>query len=400
MEIDFGDSQPLDIPLQASQLYFTLKKQLTYSAAHRTSLLKELHSLLVENNLYTFAVLCQTKFLDLPAMNLEEMKTENGETLKNLKSSLKDAEDNLGDIEVVDASMKVAKFMHETADIKEALEEYNKLQKLKGLSSGQKIDIELKKILLGLFWKDFDLLKSSVEETESLLETGGDWERRNKFFVYKGFFCMMRRKFEVAAECFQKTLSTFSCTELCSYPKFILYSVVCNYLCLNRVDFKKKIIQSSEVQSVFDSKEIKDILGPKAKHFEIKEFVHSLQDTNYSLFMFCILNIHIFVQSDMYLNKHATYWMKEMRVKAYNQYLQSYKTVTLELMSYDFNISQKLLDKELSMFISQNRIQAKIDLTQAVVESQQTENLNYQKIIKQGDLLLNKVQLLSRLLGS
>jgi 26S proteasome regulatory subunit N7 len=45
------------------------------------------------------------------------------------------------------------------------------------------------------------------------------------------------------------------------------------------------------------------------------------------------------------------YFSKEMRLVAYKQFLESYKSVTIENMSQAFGIGQEFLDKELSTFI-------------------------------------------------
>ena len=59
--------------------------------------------------------------------------------------------------------------------------------------------------------------------------------------------------------------------------------------------------------------------------------------------------------------------MNEMRIKVYSQFLQSYKSVTMENMANVFGVSQKFIDDELSNFISQGRISAKIDKVSGVI---------------------------------
>jgi 26S proteasome regulatory subunit N7 len=57
--------------------------------------------------------------------------------------------------------------------------------------------------------------------------------------------------------------------------------------------------------------------------------------------------------------------------------------------------------RELSRFIALGRIHCKIDKVNGIVETTRpdTKNALYQSAIKQGDLLLNRVQKLSRVIN-
>lgn len=60
-----------------------------------------------------------------------------------------------------------------------------------------------------------------------------------------------------------------------------------------------------------------------------------------------------------------------------------------------------LNDRELSRFISAGRLNAKIDKVGGIVETTRPDarNAQYYQIIKRGDLLLNRVQKLSRVIN-
>jgi len=102
-----------------------------------------------------------------------------------------------------------------------------------------------------------------------------------------------------------------------------------------------------------------------------------------------------------YLAPHAGYFCKEMRIIAYSQLLQSYRSVQLETMANAFGVSVEFLDKELSRFIASSRLHCKIDKVGGIVETNRadTKNAQYQRTIKQGDLLLNRIQKLSRVIN-
>ncbi len=60
--------------------------------------------------------------------------------------------------------------------------------------------------------------------------------------------------------------------------------------------------------------------------------------------------------------------------------------------------SLTVLCRELSRFIANGRLNAKIDKVKGVIETNRPDakNAQYQEIIKQGDLLLNRIQKLAR----
>ena len=50
------------------------------------------------------------------------------------------------------------------------------------------------------------------------------------------------------------------------------------------------------------------------------------------------------ISADKYLSDHKKFYEKEMRVVIYSQFLESYKTVTLENMASSFGVSVKFID--------------------------------------------------------
>jgi len=106
------------------------------------------------------------------------------------------------------------------------------------------------------------------------------------------------------------------------------------------------------------------------------------------------------MKRDRYLAAHSRYFCREMRVKAYSQLLESYRSVQLQSMADAFGVSVEFLDKELSRFIASGRLHCKIDKVGGVVETNRPDAKNalYQTTMKQGDLLLNRIQKLARVI--
>ncbi len=70
-------------------------------------------------------------------------------------------------------------------------------------------------------------------------------------------------------------------------------------------------------------------------------------------------------------------------------------------MAASFGVTPEFLDAELFRFISSKRLNAKIDKLSGVIVTNRPDKRNgeYQAIIKNGDLLLNKIQRLARVVS-
>lgn len=119
------------------------------------------------------------------------------------------------------------------------------------------------------------------------------------------------------------------------------------------------------------------------------------------------------MKEDPALHEHVKFFSREMRIRAYQQFLESYRSVQLRSMASAFGVTESYLDKytlllanlthftrELSRFIYLGRLNCKIDAVGGVIETirPDTKNAQYHNTIKQGDLLLNRIQKLSRVI--
>ena len=107
------------------------------------------------------------------------------------------------------------------------------------------------------------------------------------------------------------------------------------------------------------------------------------------------------------------------RLRSRAQFLESYKSVTIQMMASAFGVSAAFLDGELSEFIAAGRLNCKIDKARdarhdsllvtpdahasraqvaGVLETNRPDvkSALYQSVIKQGDALLNRIQRLGR----
>ncbi|KAL5543980.1 hypothetical protein UlMin_007764 [Ulmus minor] len=325
--------------------------------------------------------------LELNQEVLAPMWVKIEEELKNLDEKIADAEENLGESEVREAHLAKSLYFIRIGDKAKALEQL-KVTESKTVAVGQKMDLVFYTLQLGFFHMDFDLISKSIDKAKNLFEEGGDWERKNRLKVYEGLYFMSTRNFEKAADLFLDSISTFTTYELFPYDTFIFYTVLTSIISLDRVSLKQKVV---------DAPEILTVIG-KIPH--LSDFLNSLYDCQYKSFFIAFAGLTEQIKLDRYMHPHFRYYMREIRVVVYSQFLESYKSVTIEAMARAFGVSVDFIDVELSRFIAAGKLHCKIDKVAGVLETTRpdTKTALYQATIKQGDFLLNRIQKLSRVI--
>ncbi|KZT50219.1 putative 26S proteasome regulatory subunit [Calocera cornea HHB12733] len=100
------------------------------------------------------------------------------------------------------------------------------------------------------------------------------------------------------------------------------------------------------------------------------------------------------------LSPHTQFYVREMRVLAYSQLLQSYRSVSIASLSAAFGVTPSFIDADLSRFIISGRLNCTIDKVSGIVETHRPDRKNalYEQVVKQGDVVLNEIQKLSKVL--
>jgi 26S proteasome regulatory subunit N7 len=372
--------------LELAQWFFLLTLQ---DFPKKEEIKRKLMGAIQENNMVAFyEEVCKKLQWPVDKDAVDRMTAANQKVLKELEAKTEDAEKNLGESEVRESLLKRAEFLTKIGDKEAALHMYRlTLEKTVGLAS--KLDIVFAQIRIGLFWNDISLAQRQIEVAKGMIDEGGDWDRRNRLKVYEGLLLMSMRQFLQAAKLFLDTVATFTCEELFDYRTFVFYTIVSTIVSLDRVQLKQKLIDTPEIKTVLH--EIPHV-GP---------FLHSFYNGQYSTFLAELSHIVIRMHEDRYLHPHSRYFAREMRIRAYQQFLESYRSVHLESMAKHFGLDTQLLDRELSHFIALGRLNCKIDKVNDVIETNRpdTKNAQYQLVIKQGDHLLNRIQKLSRVIN-
>lgn len=358
----------------------------------------------------------------------ESLRKDNETELAAIQKEEDDAEEQAGETEVQTARGKRAEFYARVGDKDKALEEFEKLFEKTSIL-GTKIDIVLSIIRIGLFFDDKQLVKKNVDRCQQLVESGGDWDRRNRLKAYQGLHLLTIRAHNLAAPLLLDSLSTFTSTELCSYSQLVVYATLAGSVSLPRRDFKSKVVDAPEVRAVFGSDSDSDRLSalggapsagsgavdgdemvtddsatprptavnlttlasgsasaeaqakaePKVDFRPLANMIQSLYSGNYSSFFTSMAAVEQnFLAKDRYLYEHKSWYVREMRLRAYAQLLQSYKVVGLESMATSFGVSVDWLDKDLAPFIASQRLPCTIDRVRGIIETQRADDKNKQ----------------------
>mmetsp|Transcript_18753 Transcript_18753/g.45222 ORF Transcript_18753/g.45222 Transcript_18753/m.45222 type:complete len:389 (-) Transcript_18753:69-1235(-) len=318
---------------------------------------------------------------------MTKMLDSNKEELTKLDARVEDAKENLGDTEVRDALVAKADYFLQIGDKDKCMEAFEVAYE-KTVGAGGRLDNILTVIRGGVFFGDLSVVKKQIDRAEAELEKGGDWERRNKLRVYKGVYLMMVREFAGASKLFLESVATFTAVELLSFRQFVYYLVISCSLACDRKTLKTKVIDSSEVAQVIH----------ETPH--LKEYLTSFYTCKYDEFMPHFYHIITSVSKDRYLAKHVRFYARYMRLNVYRQFLAPYKSVTIAAMATAFGVSPQFIDEEVSSFISSGKLQCKIDKVGGTIQSETLDerNVMYREVIKQGDLVLNRIQKLSKVI--
>ena len=170
---------------------------------------------------------------------VQTMRTVNEEKCKELDLKIEENEKAFGDSEIRESYLAKAQYLCTIGDREQALTWLRKTSE-KTVTLGHRLDLIFYQLRLGLFYMDQDLIERNLEKAKTLVDEGGDWDRRNRMKVYQGLRAMSIRDFKSAAELFLETVATFTSYELMDYQKFVTYTVLCSLVALERPKLREK----------------------------------------------------------------------------------------------------------------------------------------------------------------
>ena len=187
---------------------------------------------------------------------------------------------------------------------------------------GLKIDSLLTCVRLNwLYNKD---ISEYMTRCDNLVENA-DWDRRNKYKVYKAIDLLMKRQFEESSVLLAETLSTFNCTEICTFQEYTQFAVIVCILIMSRPELKKLNIQVDNQLFI--------------------DYQQSLYLCHYADFFNKLALVEGYMENHWILNLHLRYYIKEMKLKAYQQVLTSYQSIHIHHLAKLFGVSQDYMEQ-------------------------------------------------------
>lgn len=314
-----------------------------------------------------------------------KMEKEIEALLAKAKEEIESAIKNEGEVEVRDSKIKEAEIITLSKDKETAVKAWEAID---GLSTGKRIDFQLTLLRIALAYDDNELFRRVNLKCTDMVDKGGDWDRRNRMFVYQGLQFLRERNFKQAAAYLLRVVPSFTATEVVDYEKYIGYTVLANIFHQDRVSLKKEVVDCPEVLAEID------------KMPEVKLMLHSLYECAYNDFFKALVNVMQRIKADRILSIHEKFLLHEYRLFAYDQFLRPYRSVTLETMSQEFGLSKEFLENDLCGYITEGKLKCDIDSVDGVVATTQyrQRDLEFNKTIKRGDNLINRLEKLSRTL--
>jgi len=303
--------------------------------------------------------------------------------------ALENAKENAGEVEVARVKTQMAELAQLSASVDDTVKRWEAVVNSGGktTSTQKRIEVGFKMLKLFMAYNDWEKFNEQLEKSKELVEGKGDWTALNILRTFEAMSHMRGRRFEEAADLFLSSIATFTATDIMTYDKYLEYTILCCCLAKDRKTLKKKILQSSDA---------------KAANVPLMwDFLTTLVDCKYRQYYATLLKVMDYMSKDRHLNEHVHTYFRGMRLKVYKQYFVAFKTVTLKQLAETFGVTIDFVDRDLADFIFHGKLTCKIDKAAGVVVSERQDPVNeqYQKVVRLGDQLLNKISRLSHLIN-
>lgn len=314
-----------------------------------------------------------------------ELTNSNNKELDSLQDALSKAKEAKGEEDVRVAIQNLALFYLRIGDYQESKKQLGELFQ-HTVALGQKIDVVFCQMRLAFFYNEYVTFNELLDQAQSLIKEGGDWERKNRLKVYEGLYLCVRKNFIAASQLFISTLSTFTATELMDYEDFVYRTVLLSVLALSRADFGSKIDRAIEVRA--SSESVHKLLN--------------LYHLNYSGYFDALSEMEQRMKSDIWFSRNLSYLIKELRVKAYKQFIEPYEALQISVMAQAFKVTSEFIESEIRRFIACNKLNAKIDRANRTIHTNPPDSraTKMREALKGGEILISRLQKLGRILSA
>uniref|UniRef100_A0AC35UB81 26S proteasome non-ATPase regulatory subunit 6 n=1 Tax=Rhabditophanes sp. KR3021 TaxID=114890 RepID=A0AC35UB81_9BILA len=356
--------------------------------------LSELMKYIVKYDMAPFyEELCKEFGIELDDNVLKAMQEKNEKRLDIYTRELEDAEVNLGETEVRQALQKRAEYLCQIGHKQKAVDAFNATFE-KTVGSGLKIDIVFCLVRMGFFFQDAAMIEDNITRAKKLIEEGGDWERKNRLRSYEAIYELGNREYEKAADLFVAAVPTFSAYELMSYEDLVFYTILSTMASMPRRRLYDKVINCNDVQE-----QINYVSTPKNGHTICAgKFLVSLYECNYDSYLKILCELEdVHIVMDPYMKEHTHHYSRLMRQRAYEQFLHPYASIKVSMMAASFGIPKLILDAELHEMAAAGLLNCRIDSVEGnvIMHIANKKTTLFKQLVKEGDVVINRMQKLS-----
>ncbi|KAF7679655.1 26S proteasome regulatory subunit RPN7 [Astathelohania contejeani] len=296
----------------------------------------------------------------------------------------KRAEDPENESHLLECDRMLGEHYAATLDIKEMEDIMSDLEH-RSTSTSLLMDMQLCRMRVAMIIRNEEMLRRAYNKARELSEKACDWDRRNKFKVYDALYLLTRRRLSESAKLFAETLPTFESSELISYDECVLYAIFTGLISFSREEIRKKIVENSEILEI-----------NKGGHGISTRAAYSLSKTfygcDYQRFLIDLSNFADSIRDEIYLRRLVDFFVKEMKIKAYRQLLDSYKSLSIHELSNVFGISEEFLERDISNYIVDGRIQCVIDRVERIIMVSERNKCDEEELIKKGEELIRLIK--------
>ncbi|XP_076290741.1 26S proteasome non-ATPase regulatory subunit 6 [Lasioglossum baleicum] len=236
---------------------------------------------------------------------------------------------------------------------------------------------------------------------ESACGSGSDWCCRNKLKAYEAVYCLATRNFPRASKLLMDCTPTFESYELLPFKEVVEYTVLSGMISLTRSELDHHVNNNGMLQQALLTESL-----------PYRDYFLSFYECRYKEFFKNLAWIETQLKANPLLHPHYRYYVREMRVKAYSQLLQAYRTINLDRMAAEFGVTEDYIEQEVARFIANGKLHCKIDRVAGTIVTVSTagcdrgkapdatcdRGLSYQNTIKRGDSLLNRLKKLGQVI--
>jgi 26S proteasome regulatory subunit N7 len=337
---------------------------------------EELKNMMMEMHMYgLYKHLISKELMEYNQEDLEKMQETKEARIRELEKLREKDPENENYLSSIDK--QVSEVYAQSLDLRKACETMKALTR-EDTSLSLKMDIFLCKIRMAIILRNRRLLEENIAFADETCDLGCDWDRRNKYKIYRAVYNLMRAEFSEAALLISEALPSFESSEVISCERAVVYLILSGLLTFGREEIRKRILESSEV-----------IDGGCVTGMELAS---SLYNCRYGSYM---RGLHAFcseVEGDVFIGGFVGHFCKEMKIRVYGQMLESYRSLSLPSMATTFGIEAEFLERDLSRFIVEGRLRCKIDRVSGVVETDGNIGNGAERVVCKSSMLLRKIR--------